>query len=56
MRKKHAPSQVAFLSMCGYEATPQEYNIMKSRRLRNISCKKCLELLEARNILNDMEI
>jgi hypothetical protein len=45
MKKKHAPSQVANLSMCGYEATPQEYNIMKRRNVKHVSCKKCKGLI-----------
>jgi len=46
MRKKHAPSKVPHMSLCGYEGTPQEYRKMKERRLDYVNCKHCLELLK----------
>ena len=46
MKKKHAPSQVHHLTMCGYEMTPAEYARLKKMNLRHVSCKKCLELLK----------
>ena len=33
MQKRHAPSEVAHLSKCGYEVTPAEYAAMKKRVL-----------------------
>ena len=46
MHKRHAPSRVAHLSMCGYEVTPQEYLGMKKRGLKFVNCKRCLRLLQ----------
>ena len=45
MRKKHAASEVAHMSLCGHEATPQEYETMRGRRLRHVNCQRCLGLL-----------
>ena len=45
MHKRHAPSRVAHLSMCGYEVTPQEYYSMKKREMKFVNCKRCLGLL-----------
>jgi len=44
--KRHAASEVAHLTMCGYEATPAEYAGMKHRKDWDVSCKRCLELLK----------
>ena len=44
--KRHAASEVAHLTMCGYEATPAEYEMMKHRRGWYVNCKRCLELLK----------
>jgi hypothetical protein len=46
MRKRHAPSQVHHMTMCGHEATPWEYAKMKTRDKKYINCKKCKELLK----------
>ena len=46
MQKKHAASPLANMSMCGYEATPQEYYQMKKRRGNFVNCQKCLRLLK----------
>ena len=46
MKKKHAASQVAHMSMCGYEATPGEYAKMQERRFRYVNCKKCLDIMK----------
>ena len=46
MRKKHAPSMVHHMTMCGHEATPQEFRKMKEMHPRYINCKKCLRLLK----------
>ena len=45
MHKRHAPSDVAHLSKCGYEVTPQEYKAMKKRGTKFVNCKRCLRLL-----------
>ena len=46
MRKKHAPSLVAHMSMCGYEGMPQEWRKMQERDLKYVDCKHCLRLLK----------
>ena len=46
MLKKHAASPLANMSMCGYEATPQEYKVMRGRNSSFINCKKCLVLMK----------
>jgi len=46
MHKRHAPSKVAHLSMCGYEVTPAEYTAMRKRGTKFVNCKKCLGLLK----------
>jgi len=46
VKKKHAASEVAHLSMCGYEATAAEYTRMKHRKDWYVTCKRCLELLK----------
>jgi hypothetical protein len=45
MLKKHAASPLANMSMCGYEATPDEYQSMKKREANHVSCKHCMRLL-----------
>ena len=46
MPKRHAPSDVAHLSKCGYEVTPAEYASMKKRGTKFVNCKRCLRLLQ----------
>ena len=46
MQKKHAASPLANMSMCGYEATPQEYYQMKKRNDNFVNCKRCKRLLK----------
>ena len=46
MQKNHAASPLANMSMCGYEATPQEYRVMKRRNVKFVNCKKCKRLLK----------
>jgi len=46
MRRKHAPSEVPHMSLCGHEGTPQEYRKMKTRNLEKVNCKHCLRLLK----------
>ena len=46
MRKKHAPSLVHNMSMCGYDTTPQEFRKMQDRDLKYVNCKHCLRLLK----------
>ena len=46
MRKRHAASEVAHMSLCGHEATPFEYQSMKSRKLEKVNCQRCLGLMK----------
>ena len=46
MRKKHAPSMVHHMTLCGHEATPQEFRKMQERDLKFVNCKHCLGLLK----------
>ena len=46
MHKIHAASPLANMSMCGYEATPQEYRVMKKRNAKFVNCKKCKRLFK----------
>jgi len=46
MRRKHAPSEVYKMSMCGHETTHQEYRQMQGRDLKYVNCKKCVVLLK----------
>jgi len=46
MRKKHAASEVAHLTKCGYEITAHEYARMKHSRDWYVTCKRCLRLLK----------
>jgi hypothetical protein len=45
MRKKHAASDVAHMSMCGRDCTVQEYRIMRYSEDWYVTCKHCLRLL-----------
>jgi len=46
MRKKHAPSMVHHMTLCGHEATPQEFRKMQEMDPKYINCKHCLGLLK----------
>ena len=46
MRKRHAASEVAWLSLCGHEATPQEYENMRKCKLERVNCQRCLGLMK----------
>ena len=56
MHKRHAPSKLHGLTMCGYECTTMEYRTMQRRGKKFVSCSKCLEALEFRELLKDGEI
>ena len=53
MHKRHAPSREYGLTMCGYECTPSEYNNMERRGVKFISCKRCIQALELRELIDD---
>ena len=46
MRKRHAASRVAHMSMCGRDFTAFEYQKMKQNKRSHINCKHCLRLLQ----------
>ena len=46
MKKKHAASRVAHMSMCGRDSTALEYQKIKQRRKLHVNCKHCLRLLQ----------
>ena len=46
MRKKHAACMVHHMTLCGHEATPQEFRKMKEMHPKYINCKRCLALLK----------
>ena len=56
MRKKHAPSEVANMTLCGHEATYQEFQKMKQMNTRYINCKRCLQALQLRELIADGEV
>ncbi len=51
MHKRHAPSKEYQLTMCGYECTPAEYQAMKRRGEKAVSCKRCLDALALRDLI-----
>ncbi len=53
MHKRHAPSREYGLTMCGYECTPSEYDVMKRRGTKFVSCKRCLHALELRELIRE---
>jgi hypothetical protein len=53
MKKRHAPSKYANLTMCGYETTPSEYQSMERRGSKYVSCVKCKQALELRELIGD---
>ena len=56
MRKKHAPSAVFKMTLCGHEATYQEFQKMKQLDRRYINCKRCLQALQLRDLITDGEV
>ena len=56
LRKKHAPSAVFKMTLCGHEATFQEFQKMKQLDRRYINCKRCLQALQLRDLIKDGEI
>ena len=53
MRKKHAPSEVANMTLCGHEATPGEYQKILQRKGKYINCKRCLQALQLRELIKE---
>jgi hypothetical protein len=56
MQKRHAPSEVHGLTLCGYECTPSEFEAMRRRGTKFVSCKRCLNALDLRELIKDDEI
>lgn len=56
MHKRHAPSEVHGLTMCGYECTPMEFIAMQKRGTKFVSCARCKKALDLRELIRDDEI
>ena len=56
MRKKHAASEVAHMSLCGHDATHQEFEKMKGLNPKLINCKRCLDAMRLRELIADGEV
>ena len=56
MRKKHAAGDVFKTTLCGHETTYQEFRKMKEMHSRYINCKRCLQALQLRELIEDGEI
>jgi len=45
MRRRHMPaSDGEMLTLCGHAATKQEYRRMRTLRIEEVTCKRCLNL------------
>ena len=53
MQKRHAPSEVHGLTMCGYECTPSEFVAMERRGIRHVNCKRCMQALDLRELIKE---
>ncbi len=56
MRKKHMASEVHHMTLCGHEATPQEFRKMKELNPKYINCKRCLDAMRLRELIADGEV
>ena len=53
MQKRHAPSNVYRLTLCGYESTPSEFDAMQKRGTKHLSCKRCQDALSLRELIRE---
>ena len=56
MRKKHMASEVHHMTLCGHEATHQEFEKMKGLNPKLINCKRCLDAMRLRELIKDGEV
>ena len=56
MRKKHVASEVHNMTLCGHETTYQEFQKMKQLDARYVNCKRCLQALQLRELIEDGEV
>ena len=49
-------SEVAHMTLCGHEATHQEFEKMKKLNPKYINCKRCLEAMQIRELIKDGEV
>jgi len=42
--------------LCGHETTFQEFQKMKELSLKHVNCKRCLQALQLRELIEDGEI
>ena len=53
MQKRHAPSEVYGLTLCGYECTPSEFEAMQRRGTKYVNCKRCEDALSLRELIRE---
>ena len=56
MQKRHAPSEVYGMTLCGYECTPSEFEAMQRRGTKYLNCKRCQDALKLRELIKNDEI
>lgn len=56
MRKKHMVSRLHGMTLCGHEATHQEFEKMKRLNPKHINCKRCLDAIRLRELIKDGEV
>jgi len=56
MRKKHMISRLHGMTLCGHEATHQEFEKMKGLNPKHINCKRCLDAIRLRELIKDGEV
>ena len=56
MRRRHIASYTAErMTLCGHSATIQEFKRMKSIKIEDVTCKRCLSILKRDEELNASE-
>ncbi len=55
MRKRHAPSRVNNMTLCGHETTPPEFKFMLRRQNKAVNCKRCLDAIALRELINEAD-
>ena len=56
MRRRHIASYTAEkMTLCGHSATVQEFKRMKSIKIEDVTCKRCLSILKRDEELNASE-
>ena len=56
MRRRHIASYITErMTLCGHSATIQEFKRMKTIKVENVTCKRCLSILKKDEELNASE-